>query len=96
MLQPTITRAKVYHLVDLLPETLLAEVARFIEFILYFRTDSASRKVETDTQSTWQDPFDEFFATFQGETGETIELSDQELVDLVHEVRQEKLDARGH
>ncbi len=51
MLQPTITRTKVHHLVDLLPETLLAEVARFIEFILfYFRADSAPRKIEADAQ----------------------------------------------
>ncbi len=45
MLQKPITRTKVHHLVDLLPESLLAEVARFIEFVLlYFKTDSIPQK----------------------------------------------------
>jgi|JFJP01.1.fsa_nt_gi hypothetical protein len=93
MLQTPITRTQIYHLIDLLPESLLAEVARFIEFILYFRGDTPPQKIEPNDQATWQQPFDEFLATFEGEP---IELSDQELVDLVHEVRQEKLNARGH
>jgi len=42
------------------------------------------------------DPFETYFNQYEAAEVDIATISDKELVELVHEVRQEKVNARGH